>query len=327
MISPMNTPSQLLGRRAFLHLGAMASLGFAAASRAQATPGPGPVRGVLRPAVNAYSFLEQLNANLADSTKGIDLFGVLDFCAKHEVAAADLTGYFFPGYPGVPKDGYVSKIKKYAHERGISISGTGVKNDFATADRAVRRAGVELTKTWIEVAASLGAPVIRVFAGPHGGKDWKVAAGGASRTEVEAWMADDLRVCAEHGRRYGVLVAIQNHGDFLGSGPEHVSLLKRVGHEWCGALVDTGKYFTEDPYADIAMMVPYAFNWQVKETLGSSLKSPATDYRRLVRILRAGGYRGFVPIETLAMGRKDYDPAVEVLKVLDGLREALGEPR
>lgn len=320
----MTTPSSL-DRRSFLRLGALASLGFAAAARAETAPAP--IRGVLRPSLNAYSFLEQLNANLADAQKGIDLFGVLDFCAKHEIPAADLTGYFFPGYPAVPPVGYVSRIKKYAHDRGISISGTGVKNDFVTADRVTRRTGVDLTKTWIEVAASLGAPVIRVFAGPHGGKEWQAHAGGASRADVEAWMADDLRACAEHGRQYGVLVAIQNHGDFLSTGSEHLSLLRCVGHEWCGALVDTGKYITADPYADIAMMVPHAFNWQVKETLGSSLKSPPTDYRRLVRILLDGGYRGFVPIETLAMGRKDYDPGAEVLKVLNGLRGALAEAR
>jgi len=37
-----------------------------------------------------------------------------------------------------------------------------------------------------------------------------------------------------------------------------ISLLKRVDHTF----VDTGKYFTNDPYADIAMMVPHAVNWQ-----------------------------------------------------------------
>lgn len=36
-----------------------------------------------------------------------------------------------------------------------------------------------------------------------------------------------------------------------------------------------------------------------------------------------GGYRGFVPIETLVMGRKDYDPAAEVVKVLTAMREAI----
>jgi sugar phosphate isomerase/epimerase len=279
------------------------------------------------PGLNAYSFLERLNENLKDPARGIDLFGVVDFCVQHDIPAVDLTGYFFPRYPEAPPDAYVRRIKRYIHDRGMVISGTGVKNDFATADKDIRATGVALTKVWIEVAARLGAPVVRVFAGPQGVKDWRVAAENAPRSDVEQWMADALRECAEHGEKYGVIVAVQNHGDFLNSGPEHLSLLQRVGHEWCGALVDTGKYLTEDPYADIAMMVPFAVNWQVKETLGSSLKSPATDFRKFVKILREGGYRGFVPIETLSMGRKDYDPAAEVLKVLHGMREAMATIR
>ena len=138
-------------------------------------------------------------------------------------------------------------------------------------------------------------------------------------------MADDLRACAEHGETYGVIVAVQNHGDFVSTASEHLSLLKRVDHPWCGPLVDTGKYFTDDPYADIAQMVPYAVSWQIKETLGSSLKSRRTDFKKLVKIIRDGGYRGFLPIETLAMGRKDYDPFVEVHSVLVAMREAIAD--
>jgi sugar phosphate isomerase/epimerase len=273
--------------------------------------------------LNAYSFLEPLNANKADPTKGIDLFGVCDFCARHDIEAIDLTGYFFPGYPQAPADKYVNRMKRFVHDRGLVISGTGVKNDFCTATRDVRAEGVRLTKVWVEVAARLGAPVVRVFAGPHNNQDWRVAAGNARREDVERWMADDLRACAEYGERFGVLIAVQNHGDFLASGAEHLSLLKRVNHSWCGALVDTGKYLTDDPYADMAMMVPHAVNWQIKETLGSSLKTPLTDYKKLAKVIRDGGYRGFVPIETLSMGRKDYDPAREVVKVLTAMREAI----
>lgn len=314
-------------RRNFLRTAALAPLASATSSQAFApikrTGGP-----LLKPGLNAYSFLELLNENMKDASKGIDLFAVVDFCAKHNIEAVDLTGYFFPGYPKAPADSYVNRMKHYVHDRGIVISGTGVKNDFATADKAVRAEGVELTKLWIEVAARLGAPVVRVFAGPKGEvKDWRAAVNGASREEVEKWMADSVRQCAEHGEKFGVIVAVQNHGDFLNTGPEHISLLKRVDHEWCGALVDTGKYLTDDPYADIAMMVPYAVNWQIKETLGSSTKSPATDFKRLAKIIHDGGYRGFVPIETLAMARKDYDPFVEVEKTLAGLREGIAALR
>jgi sugar phosphate isomerase/epimerase len=319
----MNTSTNTVSRRDFLRLAALAPL--AATTSLQAFE---PIRRsaapFFTPGLNAYSFLEPLNENRKDASKGIDLFGVCDFCAKHNIPAVDLTGYFFPGYPAAPPDSYLSRMKRYVHDRGIVISGTGVRNDFTTADKATRAEGVRLTKEWIEVAARLGAPVIRVFAGPQGRtSDWRLVVNGAPRADVEAWMADDLRACAEHGEKFGVLVAVQNHGDFLCTGPEHLSLLKRVDHEWCGALVDTGKYLTEDPYADIAMMVPHAFNWQIKETLGSSLKSPPADFRKLAKIIHDGGYRGFVPIETLSMGRKDYDPAAEVEKVLTAMREAI----
>jgi len=65
-------------------------------------------------------------------------------------------------------------------------------------------------------------------------------------------------------------------------------------------------------HADIAMMAPHAVNWQVKETLGSRLKSPRADFKKLAKVIFDGGYRGFMPIETLAMGRKDYNRAAEV---------------
>lgn len=278
----------------------------------------------LKPALNIYSFLEALNENKKDAAKGIDLFGVCDFCARLNIEAMDMTGYFFPEYPKVPTDAFVSRVKRYAHARGVVINGTGIRNDFTVADKAVRAAGVQLTKDWIEAGARLGATVIRVFAGPQSPiKDWRVAGAGAKRDDIEKWMADDLRVCAEYGEKFGVIVGVQNHGDFLNTGAEHVALLRRVGHPCCGALVDTGKYLTADPYADIALITPHAVGWQIKETMGSDLKSPRADFKRLIKIIAAGGYRGFVPIETLSMGRKDYNPAAEVEMVLKGMREGI----
>src|SRR6478752_9343749 len=64
----------------------------------------------IKPSLNAYSFIEQLEANAKDPSKGIDLFGVCDFCAKVGFDGVDLTGYFFPGYPNAPDDAYLYKL-------------------------------------------------------------------------------------------------------------------------------------------------------------------------------------------------------------------------
>jgi sugar phosphate isomerase/epimerase len=321
-------------RRSFIESAALlpvaAATGLPAAS-VGAAPAP-PIARLggphLKPAVNAYSFLELLNANAKDKSQGLDLFGVCDFCAQLGSDAVDLTGYFFPGYPAAPDDAYLVRLKRHAFDRGLAISGTGVRNDFTAADPAVRAEGVQRIKTWIEVAAKLGAPTVRAFADSQAPfRTWQQASGNATRETVERWMADALRECAEHGQRFGVIVAVQNHGDFISTGPQHLALLDRVNHEWCAALVDTGKYLTPDPYADIALAAPYAVNWQVKETLGSSMDSPRTDVRRLVDIIKRSRYRGYVPIETLSMRRRGYDARVEVTRLFGELRDAIGSSR
>ena len=320
--------SSVLTRRHFLTTSALLPFAVASlsSSSARAAYAPIPRHGGahLRTSLNAYSFLELLNANAKDQTKGLDLFGVCDFCAKVGFDAVDLTGYFFPGYPKAPADDYLIRLKRHAFNLGLALSGTGVRNDFTAVNPATRAEGVQRLKDWIEVAAKLGAPTVRAFADSQPPfKNWQQASNNAPRDTVEGYLADALRECAEHGKKFGVIVAVQNHGDFINTGPEHLSLLKRVDHEWCAALVDTGKYLTPEPYADIELMAPYAVNWQIKETMRSEVDSPKVDLKRLVTIIRKSGYRGYVPIETLSMRRKDYDSYVEVTKMLRDLQAAI----
>jgi sugar phosphate isomerase/epimerase len=320
-----------VSRRRFLATSAALPAGLAAAVDGGAILSPvterrqGDVDGTrLKPSLNAFSFLELLEANTKDPAKGIDLFGVCDFCARHGFDGVDVTGYFFPGYPRAPDDRYLVRLKRRAFDLGLGLSGTGVRNDFTAADARVRAEGVERVKTWIEVAAKLGAPTVRVFADSQAPfKNWREASGNATREVVEEWAAAALRECAEHGERYGVIVAVQNHADFIGTGAQHLSLLDRVGHRWCAAMVDTGSYVTADPYVDIALVAPRAVNWQVKETTRSRLDSPRLDIARFVGIVRAANYHGYLPIETLRMGRTDYDSFTEIPKMLAQLRAAI----
>ncbi|MFM7205294.1 MAG: sugar phosphate isomerase/epimerase family protein [Planctomycetaceae bacterium] len=301
-------------------------LGLAAgvATTGRHLPAAGPRPGRLRTGVNAYTFLEPLTARQRDPAQGIDLFDVVDIAARLGIDAVDMTGYFFPGYPDPPADEFVNRLKRHAQRRGVDISGTGIRNDFATADTTVREQGVRLAQAWIEAAARLGAPVLRVFAGPQKPhRTWQEAAGTDDRRRVEGWMADAIGSCAEHGARFGVQVGVQNHADFVATGAEHLSLIDRVAHEWCGALVDTGSYRAADPYAEIATAAPRAISWQVKETLGSRLDSPRADIGRIVRIAHDAGYRGYLPIETLAMGRLDYEPEAALADILGELRAAI----
>ncbi|MEX2310320.1 MAG: sugar phosphate isomerase/epimerase family protein [Pirellulales bacterium] len=271
----------------------------------------------LKTSLNAYSFAKALNDHLKGRGRGMTLFDLLDFCAEHDFDAIDPTGYFFPGYPGVPQDVYINNFKLRAFQLGLDISGTGVRNDFATDDKASRAADVRHVKEWIEVAAKLGAPVLRVFAGPEpAGYAWD---------EVARWMAADLRECADYGQRFGVLVGVQNHGDMLKTADQTIKMVEMVDSDWFGVIVDTGYFMTEDPYVDIAKVVPYAVNFQVKESPFGKESSIRTDLKRLVRIVREGDYRGYLPIETLSLPNRPYKPKELVPQFLAELRMALNQ--
>jgi sugar phosphate isomerase/epimerase len=281
---------------------------------------------VLKTSLNAYSFNKMLNDKIKGRGEGITLIQVMEFAAKNKFEGFDATGYFFPGYPERPSDAYIDGFRKRAADLGIGISGTGVRNNFTTADKAVRDEGVKHIKEFVEVAARLGAPVIRVFADTQmRAQNWHSVSGGKTRQEVQDYIAAALHECAEHGAKYKVKIGVQNHGDFLETGEQLMTLVKAVGSPWCGPIVDTGYFKSSDPYADMALVAPHAVNWQVKQSpLGEDSEVP-TDLGKLLTIVRKSGYSGYLPIETLSPQGKPYDPFTLVPSFLKQLRDAIAQ--
>ncbi|HWA27311.1 MAG TPA: sugar phosphate isomerase/epimerase family protein [Lacunisphaera sp.] len=313
----MNSPAS--DRRRFLKQAALLPLATLAASPARADlPGrPRPGSGRLKLSLNAFSFNGVLLDGLAGKPGGKSLFDVLDFCARQDFEALDPTGYYFPGYPDVPPRTYIRKFKRQAHRLGVAISGTGIRNDFAQPDAEKRAADVARAKAWIEIAAELSAPVLRVFAGA-------VPKGYESKwDEVAGWMIDAIRECVTHGEKHGVIVGVQNHGDMLKSAAECLKVIQAIESDWCGLIVDTGNMLTADPYADLAQVVPHVVNWQVKESIYNNDRSRPADLSRLFRIIRGGGYRGYVPIETLAVTGVPYDPFTVVPAFTEQVKAAM----
>ncbi len=277
-----------------------------------------PHQPYIKLALNAYSFNDLLTGNRQkDNKPTLTLPELLNWCASQNIDAVDLTGYYFPGYPGVPSDEYIYEIKRQAFKLGIDISGTGIKNDFASPDPAVRADGVKRAKEWIIVASKLGAPVLRLFAGeiPKGyGNRWD---------EVAGWMIACYKECAEFGAQHGVIIGIQNHGDMLQTAEQCIKVVKAVDSKWAGLILDTGNFKVEDPYRDIEAVIPYTVNWQVKESVFGIGSDIPTDIPRLVKILKRSGYRGYIPVETLYVKNKPYDPYIQVPALLNDLKVAL----
>jgi sugar phosphate isomerase/epimerase len=267
----------------------------------------GNKEGKLTVALNAYSFNRPLRAG------DITLPELVDYCAEHGIDGLDATGYYFPPeYPRTPSDEYLFALKRQAFQRGITICGTGVRNDFTVPDASARKRDVQMAKDWIVVAQKLGASIIRLFSGrnvpPQGfeaGFEWLVA---------------DLKECAAFGEQYGVMVGLQHHHDFLKTAAETIRVIEAVDSPWLGVILDVGSLRQGDPYEEIEKLLPYATSWQVKENVWYGEKQVPIDLKKLKSVVDRVGYSGYFPIETLGEG----DPRVKVAQFLKRVREVFG---
>ena len=260
----------------------------------------------LKTSLNAFSF----NTPLSNGTMTIQ--DMLDFCAATGFAGVDITGYYFKGYPQPPADEYLFQIKRKAFGLGLEISGTGVRNDFTIADTSKRSQEVILVKNWIEVAAKIGAPVIRIFAGNQKNE-------GIPTDQVTDWMLKDIQTCVDYGKQHGVIVGLQNHDDFIQTADQVIKIIESINSDWLGLILDTGSYRVLDPYEEITKSIKYTVNWQIKENVFINGAEKETDMDKLMRIIQSSGYKGYLPIETLGEG----DPKTKISVLLAKLQKSL----
>lgn len=256
--------------------------------------------------LNAYSFNRPLMSGQ------MTLADVVDYCAEHNVDGVDMTGYYFPGYPAVPTDEYIYNLKRKAYLNGVTISGTGVRNDFTLADASSRRGHIALVKEWVDVTAKLGASFVRVFSGPSIPQN-------STFEKVLEYMIPAFQECADYGKKHGVIIALQHHDDFLKTAEQTIQVVKAVNSEWFSIVLDVGSLRQGDPYEEIAKLVPYACTWQIKESVYINGKATPIDLAKVRAIIDKVGFRGFVPIEALGSG----DPKTIVTAFLEKVQKAM----
>lgn len=264
--------------------------------------------------LNFYSFSHNLNAWVNGSGEGappIDTMQAIRFAKEAGFDSVDITSYYIPGYhpvtmPAKPAEEifeYASAVKKLCEELDMAISGTGVKNDFADPSEERRALDIKRVKFWVDVAAVMGAPVMRVFNGqiPQDilNSDWE--------TIAKERIVPALRECAEYGVEKGVIIGMQNHGDMTSTADQVIRILQWADHPNLGVVNDTGCYrkFGDRNgigyhwYDDIEAILPYTVNFQVKKKPTSPDTDIPVDLEELFTRIRYSNYRGYIPLETL----------------------------
>jgi len=274
-----------------------------------ADPPKRPDGSLLKLSLAAYSFNRQLAKRgtpeeIAKAEMTLEQF--IEFCAAQGLGATELTGYYFPK---VITTDYLLSIRALTHRLGLSISGTAIGNDFCLPEGDARQNQLAECREWIDYAAILGAPAIRIFAG-------KVPKGETEEASIELCAAG-INESLHYAATKGIYLALENHGGITATPDQMLKIISKIeSSPWFGVNFDSGNFQTEDPYADLAKIAPYAVNAQIKASIAPGGKKQPADLKRIVDILRDADYRGFVALEY----EESESPFEAIPKILEQLR-------
>lgn len=253
----------------------------------------------------AYSFRQWLDLKKKPKPD-MTLADFIDFAAAQEIDAVELTAYYF--VETTPE--YLARLKTQCTRLGLDVSGTAVGNNFCNP--ATLKKELASVKDWVEHTSRLGGKAIRIFAG-------SVPKGDTEEQSRERAVAAIQEAC-DFAAKYGIFLALENHGGITGTAEQLLAIVKAVKHSHFGVNLDTGNFHTPNPYADLAMVAPYAVNAQVKtEISAKGKKTEEADLPRLVEILTKANYRGYVALEYEAQE----DAKIAVPKYLKELKKFL----
>ena len=265
--------------------------------------------------VSSYSFSQAIGAGRMTQADAVEKSAEMGFDG---VEFIDLSGDTWE-----KQAEYAKEIRERAEKAGIEICAYTVgANLFQTTAEGSDRE-VERLCRQVDIAALLGAPVMRHDA------CWSLQKTGPGRSfdGMLPTIAQNARRITEYAAAKGIRTCTENHGFIAQDSDRMERLFCAVGHDNYGLLVDVGNFTCADeaPEKAVSRVAPYAFHVHAKDMLitpadqcksfhglvsrGGNLLTCCTvgegsvPVKNCLRILRRAGYDGFVSLEY--EGRED----------------------
>lgn len=189
---------------------------------------------------------------------------------------------------------YLAELKKRCDDNGVRslLIMCDSEGSLGDTDTAQRLQAVENHYKWVDAAHFLGCHSIRVN-----------CAGTGSAEEVATAGTDGLSRLSEYASQAGLHVIVENHGGYSSNGQWLTTVIRNVAKPNCGTLPDFGNFNLGndtwyDRYKGVEEMMPFAKAVSAKsfdfDAQGNCVE---TDYFRMLKIVKAAGYSGYIGIE------------------------------
>lgn len=236
----------------------------------------------------------------------------LDFPAKSRndfgISAVEYVNGFFGGrsidFREAGKNtAYLRELLQRSRDAGVVNHLIMVDDEgpLADADEKARSRAVEDHKKWVEAAKVLGCRAVRVNL--HGG--------GSPEAKRSA-SVDSLGRLGVFAGTMDINVVVENHGYESSNGAWLASVIQQVARPNVGTLPDFGNFCLTHPwgsplegceelydrYQGMAELLPFAKGVSAKSyDFDEKGEQPLMDYARLVNLVKASGFTGYIGIE------------------------------
>jgi sugar phosphate isomerase/epimerase len=239
---------------------------------------------------------------IAFSTLGCpawELAKILDFAAQNEFSAVELRG--LQGSLDLPSHAIfaaqrIEQTKRDIAAHNLRIACVSSSTDLGESDAKEHAAGLKDARRFIDLAAALGSPYVRVF-----GRSSDSETPTMPNAELKQQVAAGLRELGNYAGPRSVAVLLESHDDFtaaavlrevfeLADSP-HVGLLWDAYHTFATS--------NESPELTVQMLKPWIRHTHLKDAVGTG---PNRNYvltgrgnipvRKQIETLRATGYNG-----------------------------------
>ena len=260
---------------------------------------------------------------IAFSTLGCpawDFAKILTFANQNGFAAVELRGLQgnldLPSHPVFAAPS-IEETKQRISAHNLRIACVSSSTDVGEADPEKRPKGLADARRFIDLAASLGAPYVRVFGNsPDSGKPVPPSA------DLMKRVAAGLHELGEYSGSRNVTVLIESHDDFT-SAPVLQEVLERADSPHVGLLWDAFHTFatsSEAPERTLSALRRFIRHTHLKDAVGSGADRKYVltgrgniPVRQQVVLLHKAGYQGFYCFEWEKMWHPDLeDPEIAI---------------
>ncbi|QHV95860.1 sugar phosphate isomerase/epimerase family protein [Spirosoma endbachense] len=236
---------------------------------------------------------------------------------------------------------YLKELKQRCDDLGLKNNLIMVDGaNIADLDATKRQQAVEAHYAWVDAARYLGCSSIRV----NFGDTSKAISGAADDPADEAakTAADGYHKLLEYAAKSSMNVIVENHFGNSTDIDWLVGILKQVNMPNAGLLPDFGNFCRQrskpetndikgimgtkciqeyDRYEGVKKMMPYAKGISAKtHKFDANGNETETDFRRMFKIIKDGGFKGYVGIEYEGGIMSMYNPTGGYLPSAEGIK-------